>query len=162
MEAGKTAAACAILYGNLAQANHFANYITLALASFANLYAGGRIHGVAVAAGAATYAVVAVLNRAISGHEAYRLKQAIGRDLREWSPDLIVIQVYGEESDTDDMSGVEDEKRRLEDYWTNTLGPAIAFIFSIFLIIYLILSAYLLYNHCIYLQYQIKTRMFFV
>ena len=50
-----------------------------------------------------TNAVATVLNRAISGHEAYRLKQTVLQDLREWLPDLIVIQVYGEESDTDRM-----------------------------------------------------------
>jgi O-antigen ligase len=43
----------ALVYGNLAQANHFASYCTLALASLAYLYAGGRMPGVAVAAGAA-------------------------------------------------------------------------------------------------------------
>jgi len=41
------------VYGNLAQANHFANYSTLALVSLAYLYAGGRMHSAAVAAGAA-------------------------------------------------------------------------------------------------------------
>lgn len=40
------------VYGNLAQYNHFANYSTLALASLAYLYAGGRLHWAGVAAGA--------------------------------------------------------------------------------------------------------------
>ncbi len=43
----------ALVYGNLAQANHFANYSTLALISLAYLYAGGRMHVAAVVAGAA-------------------------------------------------------------------------------------------------------------
>lgn len=40
------------LYGNLGQRNHFAAYSTFALASLAYLYAGRRLHGAAVAAGA--------------------------------------------------------------------------------------------------------------
>lgn len=43
----------ALVYGNLAQANHFANYCMLAVISLAYLYAGGRMQGAAVAAGAA-------------------------------------------------------------------------------------------------------------
>lgn len=42
-----------LVYGNLAQANHFANYCTLALASLAYLYAARRLHWAGAAAGAA-------------------------------------------------------------------------------------------------------------
>jgi O-antigen ligase len=43
----------AVVYGNLAQYNHFANYSTLALASLAFLYAGRRLHWAGAAVGAA-------------------------------------------------------------------------------------------------------------
>jgi len=41
------------VYGNIAQYNHFASYSTLALASLAYLYAGGRLHWTGAAAAAA-------------------------------------------------------------------------------------------------------------
>ncbi len=42
-----------LVYGNIAQHNHFANYSTLALASLAYLYAGRRLHWAGAAIGAA-------------------------------------------------------------------------------------------------------------
>lgn len=69
---------------------------------------------------------IAEISRESGYLEFVRAVTSSGIEIRYYEDGLYIL-----ESEAGDMSDVEGEKRKLEDYWNNALSPAISYIFSL-------------------------------